>query len=62
MDFETFDRIDGLTLTKDAIALRDVLTRMSVNLFNEGFDKEDIIEFFQTVVELEIDSIPELEN
>jgi hypothetical protein len=62
MDFETFDRIDGLTLTKDAIALRDVLTRMSVNLFNEGFDKEDIIEFFQKVVELEIDSIPELEN
>ena len=62
MDFETFDRIDGLTLTKDAIALRDVLTRMSVNLFNEGFDKEDIIEFFQKVVDVEIDSIPELEN
>ena len=62
MDFETFDRIDGLTLTKDAIALRDVLTRMSVNLFNEGFDKEDIIEFFKKAVELEIDSIPELEN
>ena len=62
MDFETFDRIDGLTLTKDAIALRDVLTRMSVNLFNEGFDKDDIIEFFKKVVELEIDDIPELEN
>ena len=55
MDFETFDRIDGLTLTKDAIALRDVLTRMSVNLFNEGFDKEDIIEsrnIFETFLKL----------
>jgi hypothetical protein len=31
--------------------------RMSEDLSNEGFDKEDIIEFFQKVVEIEIDDI-----
>jgi hypothetical protein len=31
--------------------------RMSEDLHGEGFDKTDIIEFFQKVVELEIDDI-----
>jgi hypothetical protein len=31
--------------------------RMSEDLHGEGFDKTDIIEYFQKVVELEIDNI-----
>jgi hypothetical protein len=54
---EVFDRISGLTSIKDTNILRNILMRMSENLHGEGFDKEDIIEFFQKVVELEIDDI-----
>jgi len=54
---ETFDRISGLTSIKDTNILRNILMRMSEDLHDEGFDKEDIIEFFQKVVELEIDDI-----
>jgi hypothetical protein len=31
--------------------------RMSEDLHDEGFEKKEIIEFFQKVVELEIDDI-----
>ena len=57
MKQETFDRISGLTSIKDTNILRNILMRMSEDLHDEGFDKEDIIEFFQKVVELEIDDI-----
>ena len=57
MKQETFDRISGLTSIKDTNILRNILMRMSEDLHDEGLDKEDIIEFFQKVVELEIDDI-----
>ena len=57
MKQETFDRINGLTSIKDTNILRNILMRMSEDLHDEGFDKEDIIEFFQKVVELEINDI-----
>ncbi len=57
MKEETFDRISGLISIKDTNIFRNILMRMSEDLYNEGFDKEDIIEFFQKVVEIEIDDI-----
>ena len=54
---ETFDRISGLISIKDTNIFRNILMRMSEDLHDEGFDKEDIIEFFQKVVEIEIDDI-----
>jgi hypothetical protein len=57
MKEETFDRISGLISIKDTNIFRNILMRMSEDLSNEGFDKEDIIEFFQKVVEIEIDDI-----
>ena len=57
MKEETFDRISGLISIKDTNIFRNILMRMSVDLHDEGFDKEDIIEFFQKVVEIEIDEI-----
>ena len=57
MKEETFDRISGLISIKDTNIFRNILMRMSEDLNDEGFDKEDIIEFFQKVVEIEIDDI-----
>jgi len=57
MEEETFNRISGLISIKDTNIFRNILMRMSEDLHNEGFDKEDIIEFFQKVVEIEIDDI-----
>jgi hypothetical protein len=57
MKEETFDRISGLVSIKDTNIFRNILMRMSEDLSNEGFDKEDIIEFFQKVVEIEIDDV-----
>ena len=57
MEEETFNRISGLISIKDTNILRNILMRMSEDLHDEGFDKEDIIEFFQKVVEIEIDDI-----
>ena len=57
MKEETFDRISGLISIKDTNIFRNILMRMSEDLHDEGFDKEDIIEFFQKVVEIEIDDI-----
>jgi hypothetical protein len=57
MKEETFNRISGLISIKDTNILRNILMRMSEDLHDEGFDKEDIIEFFQKAVELEIDDI-----
>ena len=57
MKEETFDRISGLTSIKDTNIFRNILMRTSEDLHDEGFDKEDIIEFFQKVVEIEIDDI-----
>jgi hypothetical protein len=57
MKEETFDRISGLISIKDTNIFRNILMRMSEDLSNEGFDKEDIIEFFQKVVEIEIDDV-----
>ena len=57
MEEETFNRISGLISIKDTNIFRNILMRMSEDLHDEGFDKEDIIEFFQKVVEIEIDDI-----
>ncbi len=57
MKEETFDRISGLISIKDTNIFRNILMRMSEDLYDEGFDKGDIIEFFQKVVEIEIDDI-----
>ena len=57
MKEETFDRISGLISIKDTNTFRNILMRMSEDLYDEGFDKGDIIEFFQKVVEIEIDDI-----
>jgi len=57
MEEETFNRISGLISIKDTNIFRNILMRMSEDLHDEGFDKEDIIEFFQKAVELEIDDI-----
>jgi len=54
---EVFDRIDGSVSIKDTNILRNILMRMSEDLHDEGFEKGEIIEFFQKVVELEIDDI-----
>ena len=54
---EVFDRIDGLVSIKDTNILRNILMRMSEDLHDEGFDKEDIIDYFKKAVELEIDDI-----
>ena len=57
MEEETFNRISGLISIKDTNIFRNILMRMSEDLHDEGFDKEDIIKFFQKAVELEIDDI-----
>jgi hypothetical protein len=57
MKEETFNRISDLISIKDTNIFRNILMRMSEDLHDEGFDKEDIIEFFQKVVEIEVDDI-----
>ncbi len=54
---EAFVRMEGMTSIKDTNILRNILMRMSEDLHDEGFEKGEIIEFFQKVVELEIDDI-----
>ena len=54
---EAFVRMEGMTSIKDTNILRNILMRMSEDLHDEGFEKGEIIEFFQKVVELEIGDI-----
>jgi hypothetical protein len=53
---EAFERIEGLTSIKDTNLLVNALARLSKDLFEEGFEKEEIIEYFQKVVEMEVES------
>jgi hypothetical protein len=53
---EFFERMEGLTSIKDTNTLVNVLARLSKDLFKEGFEKDEIIEYFQKVVEMEVDS------
>ena len=54
---ETFERIDGLTPLKEINILNNMIMKISEDLYEEGFDKEDIIGFLQKVVELEVESV-----
>ncbi len=56
MRAENFERMEGLSSIKDTNLLINVLARMSESLSKEGFEKEEIIEYFQKVVEIEVDS------
>lgn len=53
---EAFERIEGLTSIKDTNLLVNALARLSKDLFEEGFEKEEIIEYFQKVIEMEVES------
>ena len=53
---EVFERMEGLTSIKDTNLLVNVLARLSKDLFKEGFEKEEIIEYFQKAVEMEVES------
>jgi hypothetical protein len=53
---EFFERMEGLTSIKDTNLLVNALARLSKDLFKEGFEKDEIIEYFQKVVEMEVDS------
>jgi hypothetical protein len=57
---EAFERMEGLTSIKDTNTLVNVLARLSKDLFKEGFEKDEIIEYFQKVVEMEVDSALEV--
>jgi mRNA-degrading endonuclease RelE of RelBE toxin-antitoxin system len=54
MRAENFERMEGLSSIKDTNLLVNVLARMSESLFKEGFEKEEIIEYFQKIVEIEV--------
>ena len=54
---EKFERIDGLTPLKEINILNNMIMKISEDLYEEGFDKEDIIGFLQKVVELEVESV-----
>jgi hypothetical protein len=56
MRAENFERMEGLSSIKDTNLLINVLVRMSESLSKEGFEKEEIIEYFQKVVEMEVES------
>ena len=53
---ENFERMEGLSSIKNTNLLLNVLARMSESLFKEGFEKEEIIEYFQKVVEMEVEN------
>ena len=53
---EYFERMEGLTSIKDTNTLVNVLARLSKDLFKEGFEKDEIIEYFKKVVEMEVES------
>jgi hypothetical protein len=53
---EVFERMEGLTSIKDTNLLVNALARLSKDLFEEGFEKEEIIEYFQKVIEMEVES------
>lgn len=53
---ENFERMEGLSSIKDTNLLINVLARMSESLFKEGFEKDEIIEYFQKVVEMEVEN------
>jgi len=53
---EAFERMEGLTSIKDTNTLVNVLARLSKDLFKEGFEKDEIIEYFQKVIDMEVDS------
>jgi len=53
---EFFERMEGLTSIKDTNLLVNALARLSKDLFKEGFEKDEIIEYFQKVVEMEVNS------
>ena len=54
---EYFERMEGLTSIKDTNILVNILEKLVENLFEEGFEKEEIIEYFQKVVEMEVNSV-----
>jgi signal-transduction protein with cAMP-binding, CBS, and nucleotidyltransferase domain len=56
MRAENFERMEGLSSIKDTNLLVNALARLSKDLFEEGFEKEEIIEYFQKVVEMEVES------
>jgi energy-converting hydrogenase A subunit M len=53
---ENFERMEGLTSIKDTNLLVNALARLSKDLFEEGFEKDEIIEYFQKVVKMEVES------
>jgi hypothetical protein len=55
---EKFERMDGLSLTKEINILNNIIMKISEDLYySEQFSKEDIIGFLQKVVELEVESV-----
>ena len=53
---ETFDRMSDLSSIKDINSFINSLTRLAENLSEEGFEKDEIVDYFTKIIEIEIDN------
>jgi hypothetical protein len=51
LDYEMFDRMESITPQPAMDNLIQAASEIAGNLLQEGFDKEDIIEFINSIVE-----------
>jgi len=57
MTFENFERMEGLVEIKAMTQLEKAIRSMSADLLNEGFDDNEIKEFFERVVGFVVDDV-----
>jgi|LakMenEpi03Aug12_release.lakeMendotaPanAssembly.Ray.scaffolds.fasta_scaffold771198_2 hypothetical protein len=55
MNFETFDRMDGLANSQDVRIMIVAMKSITQQLLQEGFDDHDIMEFMSHYAEVSID-------
>ena len=57
MTFENFERMEGLVEIKAMTQLEKAIRSLSLNLAEEGFDDNEIKEFFERVVGFVVDDV-----
>ncbi len=57
MTFENFERMEGLVEIKAMTQLEKAIRSMSIDLVREGFDDNEIKEFFELAVGFVVDDV-----
>ena len=57
MTFENFERMEGLVEIKAMTQLEKAIRSMSIDLVREGFDDNEVKEFFELAVGFVVDDV-----